>query len=576
MYSLSLTVAAGVAARRTAVSLLVGAVAMALPIATAAQTLEPASPQTGLAGASTNQAQGTINGMVITPDGGPLPNTPIRARNLLTGEVSGSTTTGADGEYTLNVDPGNYVIEILDDTGLVIATSAFISAVAGVTLATAATVAATASALTAVSGVTGLAAVLGTTAARSATFAAAAAGVAGVVVPEEILVASPSNEAGRAAVPVPHRPLRFSRHSISRTLALIAVITAAAVCQPHLHAQTVPQPDAEATLRFGPLSMKSTISLSNLGWDSNVFNESDAAQQQSDFTMTLSPVTDLWLRMGRTWVSGTIGLDWVYYRTFASERAANSTYRIGVSRDVRRLALRVDATRLSTRARPGFEIDARSRRLEMLYEGEATFRVFSKTRFGAKAWQREVEFDQAAVFRGANLAEQLNRQNSGEAFLIRHDLTPLTSFSLEVGKERDRFVSSPFRNADSTRATATISLQPLALISGNASIGYRRFTPLTGDIPPFTGATAAVNLTYDVFGTTRLGVGVTQDVQPSFEVAQPYYVETGTSGSIQQQVYGSRAPLRAISADSPGSLMGVRPPLNASTSVVLVSTPTTS
>ena len=193
MYSLSLTVAAGVAARRTAVSLLVGAVAMALPIATAAQTLEPASPQTGLAGASTNQAQGTINGMVITPDGGPLPNTPIRARNLLTGEVSGSTTTGADGEYTLNVDPGNYVIEILDDTGLVIATSAFISAVAGVTLATAATVAATASALTAVSGVTGLAAVLGTTAARSATFAAAAAGVAGVVVPEEILVASPSN-----------------------------------------------------------------------------------------------------------------------------------------------------------------------------------------------------------------------------------------------------------------------------------------------------------------------------------------------------------------------------------------------
>lgn len=88
--------------------------------------------------------------------------------------------------------PAPMVIEVLDSTGSVIATSAFISAVAGVTLATAATVAATASALTAVSSVTGLAAVLGTTATRAATFAAAAAGVAGVVVPEDVLTASPS------------------------------------------------------------------------------------------------------------------------------------------------------------------------------------------------------------------------------------------------------------------------------------------------------------------------------------------------------------------------------------------------
>ena len=191
MSSTLATVTIGVRMRRMAVFFLVGAVSMAAPGVSGAQAPDVSLPQTNLESAA-SASQGVINGSIITPDGLPLPETPIRARNLLTGEVSGSTTTGPDGSYSLSVDPGNYVIEVLDSSGLVVATSAFISAVAGVTLATAATVAATASALTAVSGATGLAAVLGTTAARTATFAAAAAGVAGVVVPEEILTASPS------------------------------------------------------------------------------------------------------------------------------------------------------------------------------------------------------------------------------------------------------------------------------------------------------------------------------------------------------------------------------------------------
>jgi hypothetical protein len=47
-----------------------------------------------------------------------------------------------------------------------------------------------------------------------------------------------------------------------------------------------------------------------------------------------------------------------------------------------------------------------------------------------------------------------------------------------------------------------------------------------------------VNLSYRLLGTTRLGVQATRDVQHSFEFNQPYYLETGISGSVQQQVYG--------------------------------------
>ena len=284
--------------------------------------------------------------------------------------------------------------------------------------------------------------------------------------------------------------------------------------------------------------MKSTIALSNLGSDSNVFNEADGDRRPSDFTVTFTPTTDLWLRMGRTWVSGTLGLDWIYYKRYASERSANSTYRVGVSRDVRRLALNGNFTRLNTRARPGFEIDARSQRMEKLYDGEVTIRMFSKTSVGAKGWHRKIEFDQAAVFREANLGEELNRGNSGAAFVLRHDLTPLTSVSLEVGRERDRYVSTPLRDANSTHSAGTVTLHPLALISGNASFGYRRFVPLSSELPPFLGGTAAIDLNYAILGSTRLGVAATRNIQPSFELSQPYYLDTGVSGSIQQQVYG--------------------------------------
>jgi hypothetical protein len=303
-------------------------------------------------------------------------------------------------------------------------------------------------------------------------------------------------------------------------------------------AQNTPAPDAEATMRLGPLSLKSTIGLSNVGVDSNVFNAADTDHPQSDFTMTFTPTTNLWLRLGDTWLSGNIHVDWVYYRKFASERAANSNYKVGVTRAFNRLAIRAGASRLNTRDRPGFEIDARSERNEASFDGEVEVRVRSLTSVGAKVWRRDVDFDRDAVFRGASLADELNRTSAGQGVAIRHHVTPLTRLSLEAGRDHDRFAFSRLRDSDSTRITGSVHLEPLALISGDASIGYRRFTPVSADVPPYRGSTAAVNLVYTLLGTTRLGFEAARDVQPSFEVNQPYYLETGATGSLQRRVYG--------------------------------------
>jgi hypothetical protein len=154
-------------------------------------TSASAQPQGVLGSTVPNPSQASISGRVVTPNGNPLANTMVRARNLLDGQVGGSTSTASAGQFAMSVNPGSYLLEVVDAGGQIVGTSSFISAAAG-TAITATTVTATTGALSAVTTTAGLVSTLGTSAARSVTYAAAAAGVAGVVTPAEVITASPS------------------------------------------------------------------------------------------------------------------------------------------------------------------------------------------------------------------------------------------------------------------------------------------------------------------------------------------------------------------------------------------------
>jgi len=160
------------------------AAAQAASAATAAQT-----QATG--GAGLNPAQAQITGRVVTPNGNPLVNATVRVRDLLDGQIGGTASTASAGQFSVSVNPGSYMLEVIDAGGQVIGTSPFIAATAG-TAITGATVTVSAGALSAVTTPAGLASTLGTTVARSVTYAAAAAGVAGLVTPADVTTASPS------------------------------------------------------------------------------------------------------------------------------------------------------------------------------------------------------------------------------------------------------------------------------------------------------------------------------------------------------------------------------------------------
>src|SRR5437667_5878310 len=295
---------------------------------------------------------------------------------------------------------------------------------------------------------------------------------------------------------------------------------------------------AKVRVRLGPLSLNPTFGLTNAGIDTNVFYERDQLAPKRDFTMTVTPATDLWLRLGRTWLTGNIKEDLVYYNKYASERSANSHFIVGWLVPLNRLTVKVGTDYLSTRDRPGFEIDARSQRTEAGFNGSLEIRALSKTFFSVQGTRRKVNFDKAAAFLNSNLQFELNRTMTTGGLSVRHQLTPLTSVTFDVSREQDRFEFSPLRDSNSTLISGAVRFDPFALINGSASFGYRDFQPLSPGVQGYQGSTAAVALSYVALGSSKLGLTIVRDVQYSYDIDEPYYVQTGIAASIAQQVFG--------------------------------------
>jgi hypothetical protein len=326
--------------------------------------------------------------------------------------------------------------------------------------------------------------------------------------------------------------LSFSRTGIFVAAVLLLGASIAAAQTP---GDGGPDP-AAVRVRIGPLWMNPTMAVPNVGVDTNVFNE--ATDPKRDFTVTASPRTDLWLRMGRTWLSGNITEQIVWYQKYASERSTNDTYAIGWKAPLNRLFVTAGATWVNTRERPGFEIDARAHRTQPTYDGRVEVRAFAKTFVGVRGTWDKVSFDRTAVFQGISLQDELNRTIASEAITIRHELTPLTSVTFSGGRTEQRFETALSRNSVSDDYSVGLTFDPAALLKGAVTIGYTDFKPEAADLPGYKGTTASASLAYSLLGSTKFSASLTRDVEFSYDVEQPYYVMMGGSVSIAQQIFG--------------------------------------
>lgn len=301
-------------------------------------------------------------------------------------------------------------------------------------------------------------------------------------------------------------------------------------------AQGTAPPVESMPLRIGPLGLAPSVAITDIGVDDNVFNDADNPQR--DFTATITPRLEARLRMRRVVLGYISNADLVYFQKFKSERSANSSTDLQFEADLGHLQPYASATWLATKQRLSSELDWRAPRTQRTFVAGTRLLVASRTALLFNARRQENDFEDGVTFRGVELARTLDSTVESAEAGIRMTLTPLTTFTLAASVQRDRFSRSPERDADTVRILPSLQFDPSSLLRGSLAIGYRRFTPRSEALPPYSGLVVQGTLGYTLLGRTRFDVDVQRDVQYSYEDLEPYYLTQGGRLTLTHQLVG--------------------------------------
>lgn len=327
-------------------------------------------------------------------------------------------------------------------------------------------------------------------------------------------------------------------------LSALALLALLAVPTPSVAqvATPPPAPGAPGTeepppsrIQLGPLGVRPAIILREIGYDSNVLNRT--TDEQGDFTATAGGRVDLGARVARVLTSGSAFYEYLYFKDFASERGSNRGLEGRADFLLGRLRPHLLGGLRTSHDRPSPEIDSRAERTQTTFGTGMGFAAGSHTTLNLAYRYDAGTFGDDETFRGVNLAQELDLRSHVVTFGPSFELTPLTTLSVYGEERRDRFTYSPDRDANSHRYGVTATFNPLALISGQASVGFAAFRPQSSLEPDFSGITAAVSLAYAFKDTTRIAVSIDRDLRHSFIEETPYYIGTGSRATFTQRLF---------------------------------------
>jgi hypothetical protein len=318
-----------------------------------------------------------------------------------------------------------------------------------------------------------------------------------------------------------------------RKLAVLSTALALSLA-PHLAAgQTLGDPAASAQIQAGPVGLTPRFALRNIGVDTNVFNSVDDPQR--DFTFYAVPGLDAFLRAGRVRLTSRTQLGFSYFHVADSQRSADLTEEARADVDLIHFAPFVTAGYARTRQRFSPEIDERVAQFRTSVSYGVRVLMLSKLELAVESRHEQLDVGETE-FGNPQLAQALNRASSDISVTGRLELTSLTSLVVRTGVRRDGFEFTDLRDSSTFFVLPGIEFEPLALLSGRASLGLQHFSTERPDLPDVTGMMASIDLGYVFRDTTRLGGRLSRDVGYSFEPTQPFFIGTAAMFEATQSV----------------------------------------
>lgn len=290
-------------------------------------------------------------------------------------------------------------------------------------------------------------------------------------------------------------------------------------------------------LSLGRLKVAPGITVREIGFDDNVFDEVESESPKSDYVLSAMPDISMFTLLRFVRVSAYAGSELTYYQKYTSERSSGYAGRARADILLSRVRPFVGAGRTQTRTRPNGEIDVRANRVEEELSGGMAFDLSAHSLIYASAF-KSTSFYEAALQDGVDLSGALSREGVNYQGGLKTDLTPLLSVQLFGSYQEDRFRSEPIRNSTATGGTAVLRFAPEAVVTGQVTVSYRDMRFVDPKLKPFRGVIGSAAMTYPLLEVGRFTVTLQRGVEYSFDLAEAYYLENSGTVTYTHRLFG--------------------------------------
>lgn len=298
--------------------------------------------------------------------------------------------------------------------------------------------------------------------------------------------------------------------------------------------------DTEPTtgvLAIGPVKVAPGVTVREIGYDDNVFDEAESESPKSDFVAAATPDVSFFSRLRFVRLSAYAGSELTYYHDYESERSVGYSGRARVDVLLSRMRPFFGVGQTRTRTRPNGEVDVRADRIEDELSGGLAFDLSAHSLLYGSTGRSSSQYEEA-LQDGIDLSQTLSRNATNHQVGLKTDLTPLLSVQVYGSYQEDEFPNEPIRNAKGAAGNAAFRFAPEAVVTGIVNISYRDIEYADPGVKRFRGVVGSVALTYPLLEIGRLTGSYHRGVEYSFDTVDAYYVENSGTLVYTQRLFG--------------------------------------
>jgi hypothetical protein len=284
-----------------------------------------------------------------------------------------------------------------------------------------------------------------------------------------------------------------------------------------------------ARFEFGPFRIRTVFSLTNAGYDSNVYRTSN--NPITDFSITAGPGFFIYLPIKKKIVISVYeSPQYVYFVETERERGWNNYFNGQVHFVLNRFFVTLGKGYVVAREIWNTEIDIRPLRKEDSSQASLLWQISKKTSLFFKVSQAKYDYENLS-FGDFRIKYELNRTENRANFTGYYRLSFRTMFFLnfEHGYFNFQYPLNP-RDSQSYAIYSGIEFLPLGVFRGRINLGYKYFDVLKAGIKDYGGIVGDTGIWIPVFKSLRIRADYRRDVQFSAWYSNAYYLENIIGG----------------------------------------------